>query len=319
METDLPLDQLTSYRSAQTEPADFTEFWTRTLDESRSVASEPIVDTVDAGLATLDVSDVTFSGFGGQPVRAWYRRPRGASEPLPLVVQFVGYGGGRGLPTENLLWASSGFAHLYVDTRGQGSAWSIGETPDPDGSGPQFPGFLTRGVESPETYYYRRVFTDAVRAVETGRLLRGVDAAKTFVTGGSQGGGITLAVGGLVPDLAGIIPQVPFMCDFPRAVRIHDSNPYAELVHYLAVHRQSADIVFETLRYFDGVNHSRHATAPARFEVALMDETCKPSTVFGAFDAYAGTKQIEIHPYNGHEGGGAASDAAAVDWVKGLV
>ena len=55
-----------------------------------------------------------------------------------------------------------------MDTRGQGSAWSKGDTPDPesDGGNPQYPGFMTRGVLDPKTYYYRRVFTDAVRAVE---------------------------------------------------------------------------------------------------------------------------------------------------------
>lgn len=319
METDLPLDQLWAYRSTQTEPGGFADFWKRTLDEARVAATEPKLASVDAGLATLDVTDVTFSGFNGQPVRAWYRRPRGASEDLPLVVQYIGYGGGRGLPTENLLWASSGFAHLYVDTRGQGSAWSMGDTPDPNGSDPSFPGFLTRGILSPDTYYYRRVFTDAVRAVEFGRTLPGVDASKTFVTGGSQGGGISIAVSGLVPDLAGVIPHVPFLCDFPRAARIHDSNPYAELVHYLAVHRDHVDAAFETLRYFDGVNLGRHANAPARFEVALMDPTCKPSTVFGAYQAYAGEKQLEIHPFNEHEGGGAVTEAAAVSWAKARV
>lgn len=61
------------------------------------------------------------------------------------------------------------------DIRGQGSGWSPGDTPDPVGGGPAFPGFMTRGVLDPHDCYYRRVFIDAgpgaVRAVPP--LLRG--------------------------------------------------------------------------------------------------------------------------------------------------
>ena len=31
--------------------------------------------------------------------------------------------------------AAAGYAHLVMDTRGQGSGWSVGETPDPDPTG----------------------------------------------------------------------------------------------------------------------------------------------------------------------------------------
>jgi cephalosporin-C deacetylase len=100
---------------------------------------------------------------------------------------------------EWLTYASAGYAHLVMDTRGQGSRWRRGDTPDlaPDGDNPQHPGFMTRGVLSPRTYYYRRLFTDAVRAVETARSHPAVDPGRIAVAGGSQGGGIALAVAGL--------------------------------------------------------------------------------------------------------------------------
>lgn len=309
MFVDLPEAELRAYRSAQLDPADFDSFWNATLAESRAAApAGAALEPVEVGLRTLDVFDVTFPGFAGQPIRAWLRTPRGATGPLPTVVQYQGYGGGRGRPTENLLYASAGFAHLHVDTRGQGSGWSIGDTPDSGETGPQIPGVMTRGIDHRDSYYYRRLFTDAVRAIDAARTLEVVDASRIAVTGGSQGGGITLAVAGLVDDLTAVLPQVPFLCDFPRALTIHDNDPYHEVVRYLAQHRDKVAHVLETLAYFDGVNFARRATAPAWFTVALMDETCKPSTVFGAYNAYAGRKQIEVFPFNGHEGGAAQTD-----------
>jgi len=312
MFTDLPEPALREYRSTQTDPDDFDEFWAATLAETRAHPLDLRVDRVDAGLTTLDVYDVTFAGWAGQPVRAWLRVPAGATGPLPAVVQFVGYGGGRGAAVENLFWASAGFAHLQMDTRGQGSGWSIGATPDPDGSGPAHPGVMTRGIDSRETYYYRRVFTDAVRAVEAARRLDVVDASRVSVVGGSQGGGIALAVAGLVPGLAAVAPYVPFLCDFRRATVITDADPYKEIGRYLAVHRHRASSVHDVLAYFDGVNFAKRATAPARFTTALMDPTCPPSTVFGAFHAYGGPAEITVWPYNGHEGGGPEDDLLAL-------
>src|SRR5690606_2779638 len=171
----------------------------------------------------------TFSGFDGQPVKAWLRVPKGVTGPLPAVVHYVGYGGGRGHHLENLLWASAGFAHFQMDTRGQGSGWSMGATPDPVGTGPQYPGVMTRGIDSRESYYYRRLFTDAVRAIDTVRELAFIDAGRVAVFGQSQGGGIALAVAGLVPDIAAVAPCVPFLCDFPRATVITDAYPYKEI------------------------------------------------------------------------------------------
>jgi cephalosporin-C deacetylase len=317
MFTDLPEPALREYRSTQTDPDDFDEFWATTLAETRAHPLDLRVEPVDTGLTTVDVYDVTFAGWAGQPVRAWLRVPAGAEGPLPAVVQFVGYGGGRGAAVENLFWSSAGFAHLQMDTRGQGSGWSLGATPDPDGSGPAHPGVMTRGIDSRETYYYRRVFADAVRAVEAARALDVVDASRVSVVGGSQGGGIALAVAGLVPDLAAVAAYVPFLCDFRRATVITDADPYKEIGRYLAVHRHRASSVHDVLAYFDGVNFAQRAAAPALFTTALMDPTCPPSTVFGAFHAYAGAADITVWPYNGHEGGGFEDDLLALALFRG--
>ncbi|MET9438507.1 acetylxylan esterase [Streptomyces sp. NPDC006551] len=313
---DLPLDQLRAYRSASEEPEDFDAFWNGTLDEARGHELDARFEPVETGLATVRVYDVTFAGFGGHPVKGWFVLPASASEPLPLVVEFIGYGGGRGLPHTHLLWASAGFAHFVMDTRGQGSGWANGDTPDPVGSAPSFPGFMTRGVEDPYAYYYRRVFTDAVRAVEAARSHPLVDAARTAVTGVSQGGGITLAVAGLVRDLVAVAPDVPFLCDFPRATTLTDRAPYREIGDYLKTHRGRTEQVRRTLAYFDGVHFAARATAPALFSTALEDLTCPPSTVFAAFHAYAhDEKRIEVYDFNDHEGGGTFQQAAQLRWL----
>ncbi|WP_182113278.1 MULTISPECIES: acetylxylan esterase [unclassified Actinotalea] len=322
---DLPLHELRAYRPELDEPADFDEFWRTTLAEARAHDLALRVEPVETGLRLVEVFDVTFAGFGGQPVKAWLTRPAGTGEALPVVVEYLGYGGGRGLPHEHLTWAAAGYAHLLMDTRGQGSTWGAGgDTPDDAGSGgPAAPGLMTRGILDPAQHYYRRLYTDAVRAVDAARALPGVDPARVAVAGISQGGGVTLAVAGLVPDVVAAMPDVPFLCHFPRATTITANDPYGEVVRYLSVHREHVDAAFRTLSYLDGVHFARRARADALFSVALMDPTCPPSTVFAAYNHYgadsggAPATEIVEYPFNEHEGGQAYQRAHQLRWLAG--
>src|SRR5262249_16888594 len=146
----------------------------------------------------------------------------------------------------------------------------------------------TRGIADPHTYYYRRVYADAVRAIETARSHPAVDPARIAVSGGSQGGGIAIAAAGLVDDLVASLPAVPFLCNFKRATDITDSAPYSEIVSYVRVHRDKVDQVFDTLGYFDGMNFATRARCHSLFSVGLMDAVCPPSTVFAAFNYWSG-------------------------------
>ena len=315
---DLPLEALREYRPAREEPADFHAFWRRTLEEARGFPLAAAFVPVDAGLRTVEVFDVTFNGWGGHPIKGWLLLPRQWTGPVPCVVEFVGYGGGRGFATEWLLWSAAGYANLVMDTRGQGSEFLKGDTSDPaPAGGPQASGFLTRGVLDPEQHYYRRVFTDAVRAVEAALGHPAVDG-RVVVTGGSQGGGIALAAGALVPEAAAVLADVPFLCHYRRATEITDAAPYREIAVYCAAHPDQTERVFATLAYFDGINFAARSTAPALFSVGLADEVTPPSTVFAAYNHYAGPKEIRVWPYNGHDGARAFHRVEKLAFLRAL-
>lgn len=316
---DLPEDELVRYRPSLSVPDDFDDFWRRTLVESRATAKEPVFELVDNGLRLVDTYDVTFSGFGGDPVRGWLHVPAGVAGPLPVVVEYLGYNSGRSLPHEVGPWALAGYAHFVMDTRGQGWNFRPGATPDPHGSEVAFPGMMTRGIADPETYYYRRVFTDAVLAVDAVRANPLIDSARVVLTGGSQGGGICIAAAAMTDTAIAALPDAPFLCDFPRAMRLVDLNPYRELVDFLASHRHLTETVRHTLSYFDGVTMAARAHVPTLFSVSLMDDICPPSTVFAAYNAWAGEKEIRVYPFNRHECGGAHHRRVQLDWVAGLL
>lgn len=319
---DLPLAELRTYRPELDEPEDFDEFWSNTLERARGHEVLSDVEEVATGLALVNTWDVAFAGHDGTPIRAWYIRPSDAQGDLPVVVSYIGYGGGRGRPNEHLMWPAAGYGHLVMDTRGQGGGHgSGGETADPVGSGPASPGSMTRGIEDPHTAYLTRLMTDAARAVDAARALPGADG-RVALNGGSQGGGLAIVAGSLVPDVVAVMANVPFLCQIRRAMDITDNDPYHEIVRFLSTNRDKEAAVDRTLGYLDAVHHARRARADAFFSAALRDLTCPPSTIFAAYNHYADLHpsapdtRIEVYPFNTHEGGAATQQELQVHWLR---
>ncbi|MEV4350098.1 acetylxylan esterase [Actinoplanes sp. NPDC049596] len=314
---DLPAEELRGYAPALSEPDDLDAFWASTLETARTYDVDVRATAAATPLRLIETWDVSFLGYGGQPVKAWLHLPAGAPQPPPVVVEYIGYGGGRGLVHEHVGWTLAGYAHLVVDNRGQGWGAEADATPDDDPeTGTSGPAFVTRGILDPATYYYRRLFTDGVRAVDAVRGLPLVDGSRVVVSGTSQGGGIAIAVAALSAGLAGAMVDVPFLCHFERAVGLTDSAPYQEIVSYLRSNRGHAAAAYSTLRYFDGAILASRATVPALFSVGLMDPVCPPSTVFAAFNRWGSAdRSIVEYPFNMHEGGEAFQRGRQYAWL----
>ncbi|MGW5668249.1 acetylxylan esterase [Micromonospora sp. NPDC003776] len=316
--SDFTLAECLAYRPELVVPADLDAFWERTLgaDEPGQATYEP----VDTGLTQIRTFSATVAGYGGEPVHGWLHVPAAATGPVPCVVEYLGYGRGRGLPHEKLFWAAAGFAHLIMDTRGQGWSASPGVTPDPHPyPAGTVPGFLTRGVTDPEGFYYRRLITDAVRFARAAAQHPAVDPDRVAVTGISQGGGLALAVAALCPGVAAVLPDVPFLCDFRRGVQVAGRGPYGEIAEYLKLHRDRSSQVFSVLSYFDAAVLAPRAIAPALFSIAMMDQVCPPSTCFAAYHRYGGAKELRVNEFNDHEGGEAQHQLEQLAWLRKIL
>jgi cephalosporin-C deacetylase len=328
---DLPPEKLRGYTSTVSPPADLQDFWDTTIEEARTFPLGASFQPAQNHLTVIDTFDVTFAGYGGVPIKGWLHLPanREPGSLLPVVVQYVGYSGGRGLANQDTKWAQAGYAHFIMDTRGQGFGGIVGDTPDPHPSAGDvaYAGLMTRGARSREDYYYRRVYVDAFRAVEAAQSHPEIDAARVILSGISQGGGIAVAVAGLAAGrLDGVIaalPDVPFLQDFPRSIDLPLRGPYPEIAAFLGRHRDRYEPMLEVLNYFDGVNLARAATVPALYSVALMDDVCPPSTVFASFNAYgdrsAAPKEIEVYRFNNHEGGQEHHWIRQLEYLRGLL
>ena len=306
---DLPLEKCKTYLGTNPKPDDFDAFWDRSLDEMNNI--DPGIELVRSEFQTpfAECFDMYFTGVGSARIHAKLIRPVNVPSPHPAILKFHGYSGKAGDWTEHLGFAGAGFTVASLDCRGQG-----GKSEDVGGvKGNTLRGHIIRGLDSPpEKLLFRQIFLDTAQLAKIVIEMDEVDKSRVAVTGGSQGGGLTLACAALEPRVTYAAPVFPFLCDYKRVWDIDlDQNAYAELREYFRHFdpcHDREDEVFLKLGYIDVQHLAPRIKAEVMMFVSLLDQTCPPSTQFAAYNKITSEKSMVLYPDFGHENLPGASD-----------
>ncbi|MDN4525174.1 acetylxylan esterase [Fictibacillus fluitans] len=295
---DLPLEELKIYKPDLTKREDFINFWTLTKEE---LAEHPVnctMDKVDYPSDRVDVYEVVYRGFRGAEIRGYYARPKKMGI-YPGLVWYHGYNYSfDGGIHETVNWALHGYAVFGMLARGQ-----QGSEDNMVSSHGHSSGWLTKGVLDKETYYYRGVYMDAVRAVEVLSRFEEVDHKRIGVIGGSQGGGIALAAAALSPIPAVVVSIHPFLSHFQRSIDVATQGPYLEINDFFRrnTRPELEEQTMETLSYFDVMNLAPMVTCTTLMSIGLIDDITPPSTVFAVYNHLQTEKELKVYRYFGHE------------------
>lgn len=299
---DMPLEQLYQYEGRNPMPADFDDYWNRSLNEMKAVDAQ--VELVPAlfQVPHAECFDLYFTGVRGARIHAKYVRPKHVQGPLPAVVSFHGYTGRSADWSELLGYPSLGIAIFAMDCRGQG-----GSSEDTGGvKGTTHNGHIIRGLDSgPDDLLFRHIFLDTAQLAGIAMGLPEIDESRVGAIGGSQGGALAIACAALEPRIKQAAPFYPFLSDYQRVWEMDlAKDAYEELRTYFRrfdpQHEREAEI-FERLGYIDIQHLAPRIEAEVLMAVGLMDTICPPSTQFAAYNKIKAPKSLQIYPDFGHE------------------
>jgi cephalosporin-C deacetylase len=299
---DMPYEDLLNYEGTNPRPDDLDLFWDRSIAIMRSI--DPQVELVPAEFQTgfADCYHMSFTGVGGARIYAKLLKPKGATDPGPAVVMFHGYSMNSGDWYDKLGYVAQGFTVAAMDCRGQG-----GRSEDPGGvKGWTLNGHIVRGLDDdPTNLLYRAIFLDTAQLAKIVMEMPVVDEARVGVTGGSQGGGLTLACAALEPRIKRAAPIFPFLTDYQRVWEIdQDVDAYQELRDWFRrfdPRHERAKEVFTQLGYVDVQHLAPRIRGEVLMAVGLMDTICPPSTQFAAYNKITAPKSLAVYPDFGHE------------------
>ena len=182
----MALPELRAYDPKLEEPADLDAFWADTLAEARAQPLGATLTPRDNLLGVITTQDVTFIGLRWRAHQGLVRPPaRALSGCCPASSSSSATAAVAASRTTGCSGPSR-FCAPRDGHAGAGHVWGVGDTPASRGARCT-PGFLTRGSSS-GPHYYRRLFMDAVRAIDAARGPRHRSVTGN-VLGGSQGGG----------------------------------------------------------------------------------------------------------------------------------
>jgi len=308
---DMPLAKLKKYHGRNPKPADFDRYWDRALREMRS--TDPKLELIPSKFQVdcAECFDLYFTGVHGARIHAKYLRPKKSLKPHPAMVLFHGYTGNAGDWNDKLNYVALGFSVAALDCRGQG-----GLSEDNGGiKGTTFKGHIIRGLDdSPDALLFRQIFLDTAQLAGIVMSMPEVDPKRVGATGGSQGGGLTLACAALEPRIKKAVAHVPFLCDYKRVWEMDlAQGAYEELKTFFRQfdpRHEREDEIFTRLGYVDVQHLAGRIRAETLMMTNLMDTICPPSTQFAAYNKIKARKKMIIHPDFAHENAQESLDTA---------
>ena len=156
-------------------------------------------------------------------------------------------------------------------------------------------GYPSFNLDDRDKYYYKRVYLGCVRAIDFIFSLPEFDGSTLAVTGGSQGGALTIIAAGLDSRVKYIVAFYPALCDLTG----YFSNRAGGWPHMFRDLKAGKEKI-ETAKYYDVVNFARNVKVPGFYSWGYNDVVCPPTSTFSAYNSIKAPKELLIMQETGH-------------------
>lgn len=272
------------------EPVDFDTFWSNALNEARKVPLEPTMTLLpEQCTATKNVYHVSFQNERrGSRIYGILSVPKKAGK-YPAILRLPG----AGIRPYSAIDFGEEIISLAIGIHGI-PANLPQEVYSSLYSGAMSSYYLINR-DNRDTYYYKRVYIGCVRAVDFIYSLPEFDGNTIGVTGGSQGGALSIATTALDSRVKFLAVLYPALCDYAGYL----NGRAGGWPHYFKNVKPSKDEK-ESLAYYDIVNFARRIKVPGWYSWGYNDDTCPPTSMYAAYNLITAVKELHLFLEIGH-------------------
>ena len=279
------------------QPADFDAFWTSGKEAlAKLPVDAKLVPMPEVSNGKVDCWHVSLQNVGADTTGTSrffgvLCEPKGDG-PFPALLQVPGagvraYRGGVEMAEKGIITFQVGIHGLPVNL-------------DPDvyaalGAG-ALQGYPTFNLDERDRYYYRRVYLGCVRANDFLVSRPRFDGKTLGVTGGSQGGALSIVTAGLDPRVKLLAAYYPALAD----VTGYLNGRAGGWPHMFRDEKRRLAARIANVGYYDVVNFARRVKAPGLYSWGYNDETCPPTSMYAAYGMIPAEKSLLLALETGH-------------------
>lgn len=160
-------------------------------------------------------------------------------------------------------------------------------------------GYPFFNLDDRDRYYYKRVYLGCVRAIDFIYSLSEFDGSTLAVTGGSQGGALSIVTAGLDSRIKYLAAFYPALCDLTGYL-YGRAGGWPHMFNDANKAFNAKKDKIETSKYYDVVNFARMVKAPGFYSWGYNDVTCPPTSTYSAYNVIQAPKNLYIFEETGH-------------------
>lgn len=159
--------------------------------------------------------------------------------------------------------------------------------------------YFTFNLDNKDRYYYKRVYLGCVRANDFLVNLPQYDGTNLAVTGGSQGGALSIVTAGLDRRVKFLAAFYPALSDVTGYLN-NRAGGWPHFFDKTNVGFHNTKEKLETIPYYDVVNFARVVKAPGLYSWGFNDETCPPTSMYASYNVISSPKELYLALETGH-------------------
>jgi len=266
-------------------PSDFTEFWENWKSKLAEIPVEPVLTLMPERCTDkVNVYQVSMRNIDGKIYGILCMPKKEGKYPAILRVPGAGVRPYTGDPET----AKEGFISLYIGIHG--IPVNLPQEVYDDLAAGALKNYSKASIDDKNNYYYKRVFLGCIRAVDFIFTLPEFDGVNIGVTGGSQGGALSIVTASLDPRIKYLVAFYPALSDLTGFLEGRAGGwPYL----FRGDEIKSKERI-ETSKYYDVVNFARFLKVDGWYSWGFNDNACPPTSTFAAYNVIPAKKELHI-------------------------